>query len=259
METVISKDGTSIAFDRLGEGPAVILVSGGSVDRQSNAGVASDPRVGLHGLQLRPPRSRPKRRHCAIRDRAGSRGHRRSRGRGRRVRLPVWVVLRRSPRPDRGGAAPRQDHEAGHVGAPVHPRSDRSATGRPGRAVQHDAGRGSPRRRGPVLHGEGRRHAGRIRCRCTEPAVVGRKRGSRPHLAVRRDDHGRLLAADRTGGGGDDPDDRPRRRGELRVHGPDRRGPGQGPPRGQRVTLAGQEHNIDPNVLAPALKEFYAG
>ena len=30
-------------------------------------------------------------------------------------------------------------------------------------------------------------------------------------------------------------------------------------PSGQRVTLAGQEHNIDPNVLAPALKEFYAG
>jgi len=30
-------------------------------------------------------------------------------------------------------------------------------------------------------------------------------------------------------------------------------------PRGERRTLAGQEHNIDPNVLAPALKEFFAG
>jgi len=29
-------------------------------------------------------------------------------------------------------------------------------------------------------------------------------------------------------------------------------------PRGQRRTLAGQEHNIDPNVLAPALKEFFS-
>ncbi len=41
MDQVTSKDGTSIAFDRLGEGPPVILVAGGSVDRQSNAGVAA--------------------------------------------------------------------------------------------------------------------------------------------------------------------------------------------------------------------------
>ncbi len=41
LEQVTSKDGTTIAFDRLGSGPAVILVTGGSVDRQSNAGVAA--------------------------------------------------------------------------------------------------------------------------------------------------------------------------------------------------------------------------
>lgn len=40
METVTSKDGVTIAYDRLGSGPAVILVSGGSVDRSSNAGLA---------------------------------------------------------------------------------------------------------------------------------------------------------------------------------------------------------------------------
>jgi pimeloyl-ACP methyl ester carboxylesterase len=40
METVTSKDGTTIAFDRLGNGPAVILVSGGSVDRSSNTALA---------------------------------------------------------------------------------------------------------------------------------------------------------------------------------------------------------------------------
>jgi len=40
LNYVTSRDGTTIGFDRLGEGPAVILVSGGSVDRQSNAGVA---------------------------------------------------------------------------------------------------------------------------------------------------------------------------------------------------------------------------
>ncbi|HEX3427193.1 MAG TPA: alpha/beta hydrolase [Candidatus Limnocylindrales bacterium] len=41
LDHVTSKDGTRIGFDRLGTGPAVILVSGGSVDRGSNAGVAA--------------------------------------------------------------------------------------------------------------------------------------------------------------------------------------------------------------------------
>jgi pimeloyl-ACP methyl ester carboxylesterase len=40
MDKVTSKDGTTITFDRLGTGPAVILVCGGSVDRMSNAGLA---------------------------------------------------------------------------------------------------------------------------------------------------------------------------------------------------------------------------
>ena len=42
METVISKDGTTIAFDRMGEGPPVVLVTGGSVDRMSNAPLAQE-------------------------------------------------------------------------------------------------------------------------------------------------------------------------------------------------------------------------
>jgi pimeloyl-ACP methyl ester carboxylesterase len=42
METVTSKDGTTIAFDRLGQGPPVVLVSGGSVDRMSLAGLAQE-------------------------------------------------------------------------------------------------------------------------------------------------------------------------------------------------------------------------
>jgi pimeloyl-ACP methyl ester carboxylesterase len=40
MDTVISRDGTTLAYDRLGDGPPVVLVSGGSVDRTSNAGLA---------------------------------------------------------------------------------------------------------------------------------------------------------------------------------------------------------------------------
>ena len=41
MEKVTSADGTAIAYDRLGEGPAVVLVCGGSVDRMSNAPLAA--------------------------------------------------------------------------------------------------------------------------------------------------------------------------------------------------------------------------
>jgi pimeloyl-ACP methyl ester carboxylesterase len=40
METVRSADGTTIAFDRLGDGPPVVLVCGGSVDRSDDAPLA---------------------------------------------------------------------------------------------------------------------------------------------------------------------------------------------------------------------------
>src|SRR4051812_33086297 len=40
LETVTSADSTTIAYDKVGSGPAVVLVCGGSVDRQSNAGLA---------------------------------------------------------------------------------------------------------------------------------------------------------------------------------------------------------------------------
>jgi pimeloyl-ACP methyl ester carboxylesterase len=41
LESVTSRDGTRITFDRQGDGPPVDLVCGGSVDRMSNAGVAA--------------------------------------------------------------------------------------------------------------------------------------------------------------------------------------------------------------------------
>lgn len=41
MEKVTSKDGTTLAYDRLGDGPAVVLVGGGSVDRTANAPLAA--------------------------------------------------------------------------------------------------------------------------------------------------------------------------------------------------------------------------
>jgi pimeloyl-ACP methyl ester carboxylesterase len=40
MDTVTSKDGTTIAFDRSGDGPPVILVCGASTDRSANAPLA---------------------------------------------------------------------------------------------------------------------------------------------------------------------------------------------------------------------------
>jgi pimeloyl-ACP methyl ester carboxylesterase len=42
MDTVTARDGTAIAFDRLGEGPPVVLVCGGSTDRMANAGLAAE-------------------------------------------------------------------------------------------------------------------------------------------------------------------------------------------------------------------------
>jgi hypothetical protein len=38
VDHVTSRDGTRIGYDRLGGGPPVVLVCGGSVDRLSNAG-----------------------------------------------------------------------------------------------------------------------------------------------------------------------------------------------------------------------------
>src|SRR5215510_2090750 len=40
METVTSRDGTTIGFDRLGSGPPVVLVCGASVTRGTDAGLA---------------------------------------------------------------------------------------------------------------------------------------------------------------------------------------------------------------------------
>jgi pimeloyl-ACP methyl ester carboxylesterase len=40
MPTTTSKDGTTIAFDRLGSGPAIVLITGGPSDRTSNTPLA---------------------------------------------------------------------------------------------------------------------------------------------------------------------------------------------------------------------------
>jgi hypothetical protein len=40
MSKVLSKDGTPIAFDQVGKGPAVILISGASTSRVANVTLA---------------------------------------------------------------------------------------------------------------------------------------------------------------------------------------------------------------------------
>jgi pimeloyl-ACP methyl ester carboxylesterase len=42
MDTVTSSDGTTIAYDRLGDGPPVVLVCGGSTDRMANTALAAE-------------------------------------------------------------------------------------------------------------------------------------------------------------------------------------------------------------------------
>src|SRR5918996_1914027 len=42
MDRVTSRDGTTIAYDRLGDGPPVVLICGGSTDRMANAGLAAE-------------------------------------------------------------------------------------------------------------------------------------------------------------------------------------------------------------------------
>ena len=41
IQTITSRDGTTLAVDISGSGPAIVLVSGGSVDRGANAGLAA--------------------------------------------------------------------------------------------------------------------------------------------------------------------------------------------------------------------------
>jgi pimeloyl-ACP methyl ester carboxylesterase len=55
IQTVTSRDGTKLAVDVSGSGPAVVLVSGGSVDRGSNAGLAAalDPGFTVYNYDRR--------------------------------------------------------------------------------------------------------------------------------------------------------------------------------------------------------------
>ena len=121
VEFVTSKDGTTIAYDRLGQGPAVVLVSGGSVDRSSNAGLAEQLAGGFtvvnYDRRGRGPSgdTQPYAIEREIEDIDAVIGA------GRRHGEPVRLVLRcgAGPASGRRGFAGR---EAGALGAAVHRR-----------------------------------------------------------------------------------------------------------------------------------------
>ena len=54
MKKVISKDGTTIAFDKRGKGPALILVGGARTasDGLGDGAIGSTPGRTLHGVAL---------------------------------------------------------------------------------------------------------------------------------------------------------------------------------------------------------------
>ena len=119
METVTSKDGTTIAFDRIGSGPPVILVSGGSVDRMANAPLgeqlASDFTVFNYDRRGRGPSGTRRRTRSSARSRTSSR----DRGGGRRSR-DLRVVVGRRVGDARGGRRPAAP-QGRDVGAAVPP------------------------------------------------------------------------------------------------------------------------------------------
>ena len=196
METVTSKDGTTLAFDRLGQGPPVVLVCGGSVDRMADAAIAQELSSDFTVLNY---------------DR---------RGRGDSGDTLPYAIEREVEDIEAvigaaGGSAHLWGSSSGAVlaliatasGAPVTKLAlweppfilDENARPPADQVEQYERmiAEGPSRRRGRVLHVEGRRDAPGVRRRRADAAVVGRAGGDRPHARVRRPHHGRLLDPDR--------------------------------------------------------------
>jgi hypothetical protein len=95
MNHVTSRDGTSIAYDRQGIGPPVILVGGGLDDGSENAPLAAEPATSFTVYNY----ARRQRRHPAVRAGARDRGHRSAGRRGRGAGASVWRLVRRRARP----------------------------------------------------------------------------------------------------------------------------------------------------------------
>jgi pimeloyl-ACP methyl ester carboxylesterase len=259
MDQVTSKDGTTIAFDRLGAGPPVILVSGGSVDRQSNAGVAailaSDFTVFNYDRRGRGPSGdtlpyaveREVEDIEAVADAAGGSAYLYGSSSGAALaliaaeQLPATIAklaLWEPPFILDPSARPPADQ--------VDQYNTMLAEGRRGDAAEYFMEKvvGMP--------------AEFVAGARSQPWWAGTEALAHtlPYDATIMGDYS--LPVDRAAGvtiptivldGG----------ASFGFMGPTADALAKVLPRGQRRTLAGQEHNIDPNVLAPALKEFFAG
>lgn len=106
MDKARSRDATEIAFERLGEGWPVILVSGATTDRAIHASLAELLATRLHHAQLRPSGPRRQRRHPAVRGRARNRGHRRRDRHSRRIGRGLRQLLGRGSRHASCGGGP---------------------------------------------------------------------------------------------------------------------------------------------------------
>ena len=259
MDSVTSKDGTTIAFDRLGSGSAVILVSGGSVDRGSNAGVADILSSDFTVFNY---------------DR---------RGRGPSGDTPPYAVEREIEDIDAvvtaaGGSAYLYGSSSGAVLALY------AAEQLPGRitklALWEPPFILDPGARPPAdqveqynkMLAEGRRGDAAqyfMEKVVRMPAEFVASARSQPWWAA-NEALAHTLPYDATIMGDYSlPEDRARAvtiptlvldgGASFGFMGPTADALAKVLPRGERRTLAGQEHNIDPNVLAPALKEFFAG
>jgi pimeloyl-ACP methyl ester carboxylesterase len=259
MDTVSSKDGTTIAFDRLGDGPAVILVSGGSVDRGSNAGVAeilaSGYRVFNYDRRGRGPSGdtppyaidREVEDIEAVADAAGGSAYLYGSSSGAALaliaaeQLPgkiTKLALWEPPFILDPAARPPADQ--------VEQYNTMLAEGRRGDAAQY------------FMEKVVRMPAEFVASARSQPwwAANEALAHTLPYDATIMGDYS--LPVDRAAAvtiptlvldGG----------ASFGFMGPTADALAKVLPHGQRRTLAGQEHNIDPNVLGPALKEFFAG
>ena len=261
MDNVTSKDGTTIAFDRLGDGPPVILVSGGSVDR------------GVECVRSRtssPGSSRSSTTTAAVEARAATRSRTRSSARSRtsrpssarpvarRVCTARHRVRRsrsRRPRPAPRSRSSRSGSRRTSSAKGVRDRRPDTASiyrkfvaeGHRGDAVEYFMAK---------VVGMPAEFVGFAR----EPAVVAGPGGSRPHARLRRRDHGRLQLPDRSGRQGRGPDaaSSPAARASTGWSRPPRRSSTRCRTGGTGHSRA-SPHDVDADVLGPVLAEFFAG
>src|SRR5215211_4830929 len=258
MGTVNSSDGTTIAYDRLGDGPPVVVVGGQLCDRALTAPTAEElaKRFTVFNYYRRQRRQR---RHHAVRGRARDRRHRRADRRGRREGVGVRPFVRLRPRPSRGGGGPA-DRQARPTRASLQPRRRGPPARHTGGSQSHrdSAGRGPSRRRGRVFLLVRRNAAGDGRGDAPYSKVGGdRGDGAYDGLRLRADGRhrkgrhganlaGRVRCETLVLVGGASPEwmiDVARQLAEA-------------VPNSQYRVLEGQEHVVPPELLAPVLTEF---